>query len=73
MKSSFYSSVNGCTWFVAIMHIPGGEAMTLPDFFLIGTASLHMHTRSHSRDVVLLLSSSSSQSIPALKVFPLGP
>lgn len=33
MKSSFYSSVNGCTWFAAMMHIPGGQAVTLPDFF----------------------------------------
>lgn len=40
MKSSFYSSVNGCTWFVAMMHIPGGQAVTLPDFFLIRTACL---------------------------------
>lgn len=51
MKSSFYSSVNGCTWFGAMMHIPGGQAVTLPDFFLIRTASLHMHTRRHNRGV----------------------
>lgn len=50
MKSSSYSSVNGCTWFVAVMHIPGGQAVTLPDFFLIRTRSLHMQTRRHSRD-----------------------
>lgn len=73
MKSSFYSSVNGCTWFAAMMHIPGGQAVTLPDFFFNQD---NMQARRHSRDGVLLLSNSPSQrrakSLPS-RFFPLGP